>query len=547
MGLEKNFNRYLFNLVKSRAMDNMVAKAVALNYQRLNRDTKEKFFESLMLAYANFTEAAFDNIKFEESSSLDSIEGKKDFRLKSVRLANVRGIPEQKNSIKYGFDLFEKEQIQNAIFLGPNGTGKSSLFNAIEFIYSHEVAEKKLRVKNPESLTENDFLKYLEHFNEAPECEIATPAGKFSLRNRIFKTEAELKTIYPDTHFISDYDIYNKGQLNYLGKNDDSESFHLLIASSLGLQDYLDFTNLLKTISTYRRTKEITERNKFIANRDNLTAENVKNQEQISTKAEKIKEFKNSKADNVNEDSREKLAASINAIKATSYTFPFDKILYQKIFDSYRNAQEKFLGLSVNPNLQTEAQFLTLGLELINHTENCPLCENSNSTVPEIKKKIEKRILEIKEFETASKNLEISIRNIQNALKDNLISLQSIGRILRTEVDRITAITELIELHKIGKDLIDLLANETRSLTDVEEAISNIISSSDVLSKKDEAIFKLIKNNESMLFVDIVNTPLAIEKYISLRQKKIDEIVSIPDKLYNDSGAKCTVKKGINL
>lgn len=524
MGIERNFNKYLFNLVKSSAMENEVAKTVALNYQRLNRDVKEKFFESLMLSYANFSDSAFDNIKFEETSRMDSIDSSKDFRLKSVRIANVRGIPGPKNETKYGFDLFENGQIQNAVFLGPNGTGKSSLFNAIEFIYAHEVAEKKLRVRNPESLNENDYLKYLEHFNEPPECEIDTPAGKFSLRNRVFKTDQELKNIYPDTHFISDYDIYRKGQLNYLGKNDELESFHLLIASSLGLQDYLDFTNLLKSISTYRRTKESTERNKLIANRNNLIAENGKNQEQINIKSERIKELKASNASNINEDSREKLAATIRAIKATSFSFSFDKAQYQKTFDNYRIAQEKFLGLSVNQNLQTEAQFLSLGLELINHSENCPFCENSKSSVPEIKKRIEKRILEIKEFEIASKDLEQSIRDIQNVVKDTLTNLQTTGRNLKTEVDKITAISELSEIHTSGKDLIDLLADETRSLIEADEAISKVISSSDVLSKKDEAISKVLKNKEAILLVDIANTPLAIEKFAQKRHQKISEI-----------------------
>jgi energy-coupling factor transporter ATP-binding protein EcfA2 len=524
MSIEKNFNKYLFNLVKSSAMDNKVAKTVALNYQRLNRDARDKFFESLMLTYSNFSDASFDNIKFEETSRLDSIEIPKDYRLKSVRLANVRGIPESKNGTKYGFDLFENGQIQNAVFLGPNGTGKSSLFNAIEFIYAHEVAEKKLRVRNPESLNENDFLKYLEHFNEAPECEIETPSGKFSLRNRVFKTEEELKTIYPDTHFISDYDIYRKGQLNYLGKNDDSESFHLLIASSLGLQDYLDFTNLLKSISTYRRTKESSERNKLINNRNNLIVENGKHQDQLNFKSKRIKELKSNNAANLNEDRSEKLAAIVAAIKDTSYSISFDKLQYQKIFYNYRKAQETFLGLSVNLNLQTEAQFLSLGLELINHSENCPFCENSKSSIPEIKRKIEKRILEIKEYEIASKNLEQSIRDIQNAIKDTLIIFQSTGRNLKIEVNRITAIPEFIEIHRSGKDLIDLLANETRSLIELDESISKIISSNDVLSKKDEAITKIINNKEVILLVDIANTPLAIKKFDQRRQQKIIEI-----------------------
>jgi len=524
MSIEKNFNKYLFTLVKSNAMDNKVAKTVALSYQRLNRDAKDKFFESLMLAYANFTDSAFDNIKFEESSNLDTADSNKDFRLKSVRIANVRGIPEPKNSTKFGFDLFDEGQIQNGVFLGPNGTGKSSLFNAIEFIYSHEVAEKKLRVKNPDSLTEKDYFTYLEHFNEAPECEIETPSGSFSLRNRIFKTDAELKTIYPDTHFISDYDIYNKGQLNYLGKNDDSQSFHLLIASSLGLQDYLDFTNMLKSISTYRRTKETTERKRENDRKNEIIQEIEKNQEQISIKSEKIKELKANNTDNGNDDSREKLATTIAAIKSNSFSFPFDKSQYQKIFNTYRNAHELFLGLSVNQNLQTEAQFLSLGLELINHSENCPLCENSKSSVPDIKKKIEKRIIEIKEFDTASKNLEQSIRNVQNTIRDILTSLQSIGSTLKKEVERITAISELIGIHRNGKDLIELLADETRSLIEVDESISKIISSNDVLSKKDEAILKLIQIKEAVLLIDVANTPLAIEKFAAERQKKIAEI-----------------------
>ena len=524
MSIERNFNKYLFNLVKSSLMDNKVAKTIALNYQRLNRDVRDKFFESLMLAYANFTDSAFENIKFEETSNLDLAESNKDFRLKSVRIANVRGIPEPKNFSKYGFDLYNEGQIQNGVFLGPNGTGKSSLFNAIEFIYAHEVAEKKLRVKNPDSLTEKDYFTYLEHFNETPECEVETPTGKFSLRNKIFKTDEELKTIYPGTHFISDYDIYNKGQLNYLGKNDDSQSFHLLIASSLGLQDYLDFTNMLKSISTYRRSKETSDRKRVTDRRNELIQEIEKNQEQITVKSDKIKELKTSIPDNSNEYSRENLTSTIAAIKANSYSLEFDKLRYKKNFDYYMNAHDKFLGLSVNQNLQTEAQFLSLGLELINHSENCPLCENSKSSVPEIKKKIENRILEIQEFDTASKNLEQSIRDVQYTVKDILTTLQSIERTLKIEVNRITAVSELIDIHRNEKDLIELIINETSSLMEVDEAIYKIISSNDVLSKKDEAIFKLIENKESILLIDIANTPLAIETFALKRLQKIEEI-----------------------
>jgi len=524
MSIERNFHKYLFNLVKASAMNNKVAKTVAMNYLRLNRSTKEKFFESLMPLYSNFTDTAFDNIKFEESVKPDFLKANKDFRLKSIRIANVRGIPESKNSLKYGFDLVYEGQIQNAVFLGPNGTGKSSLFNAVEFIYSHEVAENKLRVVNPENLGEKDYLKFLEHFNESPECEIETPSGKFSLRNRVFKTEEELKTIYPDTHFISDYDIYKKGQLNYLGKDDDLESFHHLIANSLGLQDYLDFTNLLKSLSTYGRAKESNDRKKLIGQRDALVLENKKNQEQIKIKTERINELKVTNSNSIDDDSNEKLAATLAAIKTNSYTFSFDKVEYLKVFDNYKTAHEQFIGLSVNRNLQTEAQFLALGLELINNSENCPFCEDSNLSVADIKKKIEKRILEIKEYEASSKTLDQCIRNLQFAIKDTLTRIQSIGRTLSSELNQITTINELGEVHQDGKDLIQLLANETNSLIEVDESISNIISSINVLSEKDNAIFNLIKGKEVMFLVDIANIPFIIEKFAALRLKAIAKI-----------------------
>lgn len=112
-------------------------------------------------------------------------------------------------------------------------------------------------------------------------------------------------------------------------------------------------------------------------------------------------------------------------------------------------------------------------------------------------------------------------------MKDILTHLQSTGRTLKSEVERITAVSEMIEIHKNGKELVDLLADETRSLIEVDEAISNIISSNEVLSKKDEAIFKLIQDKESVLLIDVANTHFAIEKFALLRKQNITEIETI--------------------
>ena len=391
-----------------------------------------------------------------------------------------------------------------------------------------------MRVANPENLDEKDFLKYLEHFNETPECDIETPAGKFSLRNRVFKTDEELKTIYPDTHFISDYDIYKKGQLNYLGKNDDTESFHLLIASSLGLQDYLDFTNLLKSLSTYGRAKESNDRKKLLTQKETLALDNDKNQEQINIKTEKIKELKASNSNTVNDDSREKLAATIAAIRTNTYAFPFDKSQYQKIFENFKEAHEKYIGLSVNQNLQIEAQFLSLGLNLINHSENCPFCENSNSSVADIKKKIEKRIFEIKEFETASNNLEQSIRNIQTTVKEFNSNFNSIERTLKVELERISTVGDLSEVNKAGRELYNFLDDTKTYIYEIDEMISKVISSNDILSNKVAAISNLINNNETLISIEFANAPSVIEKFATQRLKIIEGIEDVLNKTQSE-------------
>jgi hypothetical protein len=65
--------------------------------------------------------------------------------------------------------------------------------------------------------------------------------------------------INPNTHFISDYDIYHNGQLNFL--KGDEGSFHNLIAESLGLSELLQFEKNLNEFIAYRRATESTRIN----------------------------------------------------------------------------------------------------------------------------------------------------------------------------------------------------------------------------------------------------------------------------------------------
>jgi hypothetical protein len=102
MTIERDFHKFLVELVSTRLMNNKTAKNIALNYKQLNLSSKDKFLESLIPFYNTFNETAFDKIKFEKSVPKEGSVLSKDYRLKSIRLSNVRGIPEAKGNIKYG-------------------------------------------------------------------------------------------------------------------------------------------------------------------------------------------------------------------------------------------------------------------------------------------------------------------------------------------------------------------------------------------------------------------------------------------------------------
>ena len=153
--------------------------------------------------------------------------------------------------------------MNNAIILANNGTGKSSIFAGLEMIFAQEVGEKNLRVMNPDDLKSTDFDAYITRLqsNKKPKCKIETNAGDYNLNNVVFKKN-ELELFNPSNHFISDYDIYHYGQLDFAGKADDDKSFHYLLATTLGLGDFIRFESSLGELANYRRTTESGQLNK---------------------------------------------------------------------------------------------------------------------------------------------------------------------------------------------------------------------------------------------------------------------------------------------
>ena len=105
------------------------------------------------------------------------------------------------------------------IILGGNATGKSSIYDAIEYSYCNSIGEALLRAYKEGSEDDVRFMDFLEH-NENGQvnifCQVQTQSESFDIQEHKENIPREIRDkINPDTHFVSDYDIYTKGQLDY--------------------------------------------------------------------------------------------------------------------------------------------------------------------------------------------------------------------------------------------------------------------------------------------------------------------------------------------
>ena len=154
-----NLRKELVEIALKEKPENKIAKILAFYFPSLNLSDKKNFFESLLYYYKISDKFDFTNIikEFDADNTVNSYVGK-DFRIKSVEISNLRGIPEKdENGIPFGMNFYQNDIINNSIILANNGIGKSSIFAGLEMIYAQEIGEKRLRTKNNDKLNKSDY------------------------------------------------------------------------------------------------------------------------------------------------------------------------------------------------------------------------------------------------------------------------------------------------------------------------------------------------------------------------------------------------------
>lgn len=195
--------------------DNVMAFVFAAN-PNLNISDKTSFFDNVINYFERYKNQKPDieSIQEQGEGEIEKWKGI-DLRIKSIRLKSVRGFPE--SELPFGVDLVnEKDEPLSMVILGGNATGKSSLYDAVEFVYCDAVGEAQLRRFEEEN--RDRYRLFLEHFENGIEntfCVLETVDKKFDLQESPNIPESVKSRVNPNTHFISDYDVYENGQLNY--------------------------------------------------------------------------------------------------------------------------------------------------------------------------------------------------------------------------------------------------------------------------------------------------------------------------------------------
>ncbi len=528
-----NFRKVLIDIA-TEENSNTISKIIAYYYPSLDISSKENLFESLIRFLVSSKSQDFDFEELLEKIKIESIDVSefvgKDYRIKQIEISNLRGIPSKRenNEIPYGINLTDEEgKINNAIILANNGTGKSSVFAGLEMIYAQEIGEKKLRSINPDANDLIDYNKYLQRVNEAekPLCSIKTNEGNFDLENIIFKNKDLTKIFNPSSHFITEYDVISNGWLDYDKDDKYDDSFHNIIARSLGLQEFLSLQNIAQLIPNYRRSKETSARNNLEReiNNNEIT---IKNRlAEIQFKTIEIEELKKGISSENNANQKSKLEV-LNKLKSKNLEISFDEQKYLDDIIEFENKYRDFSSLERNKKATVEKNFLDIGKELIHEFDNCPFCLSSNKSLEDIKIEVEKRLSELEQFKLLDEQLKNRFRSVSENLWSITRDLSSVNEILNIDRQELSSFSRLEKI-RIEENRLYVALSPVVSDTELNDYIYSFTQKLVPTDKDYLDLFELINKNKQIFEKRYIELAKEVQSLIEERKNAIDTEIKV--------------------
>lgn len=476
--------------------DNTIAFVFADNPD-LNISSRESFFGNVISYYNRFKKQKPDISKYaveETDNLLKGWEGK-DLRIKNVKLKSVRGFPQSDKP--FGIDFTDKNGMpQSMIILGGNATGKSSIYDAIEYSYCNSIGEALLRAYKEGSEDNVRFMDFLEH-NENGQanifCHVQTQSETFDIQRSKENIPKEIRDkINPDTHFVSDYDIYTKGQIDY--EKNTQRSFHNIIAQSLGLTELLEFEKYITAFTVYRRQIESRNISGLKKSNDNQQSLITANEKAIAEKKLSLEQLKKQQSSSPDDTKQKEVLETLNLIKQITFQFSFTSNQFSSSIDQFNRAYLNLITKEVKNAGVNEIQFLNLGMELLKEHSDCPFCNNSKLLKDEISVSVNQRITKIKELNDVTQILNKAF----NEITDNIEMLKMQIEILKNRTTKeLNTIKEKIEFNELffidnffATKIGEFSANEFLS------QLFNLNENANYLKDRSKFLFELFKSNQ---------------------------------------------------
>ena len=445
----------------------------------------------------------------------------KDLRIKKIKLKSVRGFPN--SSLPFGIDFTNNGgKPQSLIMLGSNGSGKSSIYNSIEYTFCKKIGEAQLRTYRTLGDEDDEFKEYLSHFSNGFSnslCDIETVDENLTLQGLNIPQEVRNK-INPNTHFISDFDIYHNGQLNFL--KGDEGSFHNLIAESLGLSELLEFEKNLNEFIAYRRATESTRINaleKGIKEENQLIENNKKS---ITEKKTNLLQLTENQKEQPETNKVQELQKILAQIKSANLSFQFELQTLKTNIAEFENKYKEFTSLEIKSGNASQIQFYNLGLELLKEVNDCPFCNSSKKSTEDIQQYASEKIKQIESFNKLNQELTKS----QNFVTENLENLFNnialhLGKV-KQELNTIKQYSEFSEL----------ASNENSYITFIESALaeefyqvgSGLNNNDKYKLNKNAFLFSFFENQKDYLLNGLNTFIVELPKFAENRSLLIQNI-----------------------
>ncbi len=484
---------------------------------------KEKFVDNISNFFVKIKEEERAEIVLESDRKSNDIENwiGKDLRINKIKLKSVRGFPD--STVPFGINFKnENGKPESMIILGSNGSGKSSIYNSIEYNYCKKIGEAQLRTSANLEDEDAEFKSYLSHFDKGfgnSMCEIETVDEIFKLQTTNIPKEVR-KKINPNTHFISDYDIYYNGKLSYLKGN--SGSFHNLIAESLGLSELLQFERNLRVFISYRRATESTRINALEKSNKEENALIVNVQKSLEEKKQKLVQFSETEKKQPLDNKVQELQNLVAQLKLANFNFQFDFQILHESIAKYNQKYKEFETLEVKAGNSSQIQFFNLGLDLLKDATDCPFCNSSKKSTIEINSFVLDRIKQIESFnkinQELTRELNYTTENLDNFFNQIALLKGKVSQELKT----IKSFSEFSELISSENSFITFI--ETAQANEFYSIGSSINDSDSFKLNKNQFLYSFFETNQNYINLELKSFIDKVSRFANRRNEIISNI-----------------------